>query len=198
MAWVSSARAPLRRISVRESLKAPGWVSLITLLSDTAYHSFIGEVEALNTTTITPPYPVTPSPTSGHSSSGYQLSGSVSRPVSRRLSARYSCSGFGFRSRNAQQGCRRPALVGVDGITQRVSLGAGCVSTMVNGEYSVADRCCRSPAIAYRPQYRRVLRANVHARISWRCYFSLATKTPRHWQPGGSAAKKAMRSSYKS
>src|SRR3984957_12229481 len=52
MAWPSSARAPLRRISVRESLKAPGWVSLITLLSDTAYHSFIGEVEALNTTTI--------------------------------------------------------------------------------------------------------------------------------------------------
>src|SRR3984893_11110120 len=51
-AWVSSARAPLRRISVRESVKAPGWVSLITLLSDTAYHSFIGEVEALNTTTI--------------------------------------------------------------------------------------------------------------------------------------------------
>src|SRR5436190_15021707 len=48
----SAARAPLRRISVRESLKAPGWVSLITLLSDTAYHSFIGEVEALNTTTI--------------------------------------------------------------------------------------------------------------------------------------------------
>src|SRR5580692_2089228 len=52
MAWVSSARAPLRRISVRESLKDAGWVSLITLLSDTAYHSFIGEVEALNTTTI--------------------------------------------------------------------------------------------------------------------------------------------------
>src|SRR5437660_499387 len=51
-AWVSSARAPLRRISVRESVKAPGWASLITLLSDTAYHSFIGEVEALNTTTI--------------------------------------------------------------------------------------------------------------------------------------------------
>src|SRR6202040_3451414 len=39
-------------ISVRESLKAPGWASLITSLSDTAYHSFIGEVEALNTTTI--------------------------------------------------------------------------------------------------------------------------------------------------
>src|SRR5947208_995196 len=51
-AWVSSARAPLRRISVRESVKAPGWASLTTLLSDTAYHSFIGEVEALNTTTI--------------------------------------------------------------------------------------------------------------------------------------------------
>src|SRR6202045_4878119 len=51
-AWVSSARAPLRRISVRESVKAPGWASLMTLLSDTAYHSFIGEVEALNTTTI--------------------------------------------------------------------------------------------------------------------------------------------------
>src|SRR5438128_5888068 len=51
-AWVSSARAPLRRISVRESVKAPGWASLITLLSDTAYHSFIGEVEALNTPTI--------------------------------------------------------------------------------------------------------------------------------------------------
>src|SRR6202011_1523214 len=51
-AWVSNARALLRRISVRESVKAPGWASLITLLSDTAYHSFIGEVEALNTTTI--------------------------------------------------------------------------------------------------------------------------------------------------
>jgi hypothetical protein len=45
------------------------WLGLITLLSDTAYHSFIGEVEALNTTTDTPPYPVMPSPTSGHSSS---------------------------------------------------------------------------------------------------------------------------------
>src|SRR5882672_3293434 len=51
-AWVSSARAPLRRISVRESVKAPGGASLTTLVSDTAYHSFIGEVEALNTTTI--------------------------------------------------------------------------------------------------------------------------------------------------
>src|SRR5438067_9705639 len=35
-----------------ESTKAPGEASLTTLLSDTAYHSFIGEVEALNTTTI--------------------------------------------------------------------------------------------------------------------------------------------------
>src|SRR5438067_8957968 len=35
-----------------ESVKTPGWASLTTLLSDTAYHSFIGEVEALNTTTI--------------------------------------------------------------------------------------------------------------------------------------------------
>src|SRR5215467_708513 len=51
-AWVSSARAPLRRTSVKESVKTPGWASLMTLLSDTAYPSFIGEVEALNTTTI--------------------------------------------------------------------------------------------------------------------------------------------------
>src|SRR5215469_9266349 len=51
-AWVSNARAPLRRTSVKESVKTPGWASLITLLSDTAYPSFIGEVEALNTTTI--------------------------------------------------------------------------------------------------------------------------------------------------
>ena len=34
----------------------------------------------------------------------------------------------------------------------------------------------------------------MHAAISRRCYFSLATKTPRHSQPGGLAAKKAMRS----
>ena len=40
------------RISVRESLEAPGWANLITLLSDPPYHSFIGEVETLNTTTI--------------------------------------------------------------------------------------------------------------------------------------------------
>jgi hypothetical protein len=36
-------RTPLRRISVRGSIKAPGWPSLIALLSNTAYHSFIGE-----------------------------------------------------------------------------------------------------------------------------------------------------------
>src|SRR5438128_1914738 len=52
MAWVSSARAPLRRISVRQSVKAPGWANSMTLLSDTAYHSFVGEVGASNTTTI--------------------------------------------------------------------------------------------------------------------------------------------------
>src|SRR5271169_6272552 len=51
-AWLSSARAPLRRISVRESVKSPGWASLTTLVSVTAYHSFIGEVAASNTTTI--------------------------------------------------------------------------------------------------------------------------------------------------
>jgi hypothetical protein len=49
---IAHAGAPLRRISVRESLKAPGWANWITLLSDTTYHSLIGEVEALNTTTI--------------------------------------------------------------------------------------------------------------------------------------------------
>src|SRR6266851_906079 len=51
-AWVSSARAPPRRISVRQSVKAPGWANSMTLLSDTAYHSFVGEVGASNTTTI--------------------------------------------------------------------------------------------------------------------------------------------------
>ena len=45
-------RTPLRRTSVKESVKTPGWASLITLLLDTAYPSFVGEVEALNTTTI--------------------------------------------------------------------------------------------------------------------------------------------------
>jgi len=51
-AWVSSARAPLPRTSVRKSVKAAGWASLMTLLSETAYHSFFGEMETLNTTTI--------------------------------------------------------------------------------------------------------------------------------------------------
>ena len=40
----------------------------MTLLSDTAYHSLIGEVEAFVHHHDTPPYPVTPSPTSGNSS----------------------------------------------------------------------------------------------------------------------------------
>jgi hypothetical protein len=60
--------AMLDNIEGKESVKTPGWASLMTLLSDTAYSSFIGEVEALDTTTICPPYPVSPSPTSGHSS----------------------------------------------------------------------------------------------------------------------------------
>jgi hypothetical protein len=34
------------------STKLPGWESWKTLVSDTAYHSFAGEVEALNTPTI--------------------------------------------------------------------------------------------------------------------------------------------------
>src|SRR5436853_6356637 len=67
-AWISSARAPLRRISVRESVNAPGWANLITLLSDTAYHSLIRRSGGVEHHHDTPPYPVTPSPTSGHSS----------------------------------------------------------------------------------------------------------------------------------
>jgi hypothetical protein len=51
-AWVSSARAPLPRTSVRKSVKAAGWPSLMTLLSEMAYHCLFGEMEALNTTTI--------------------------------------------------------------------------------------------------------------------------------------------------
>src|SRR6266446_5960454 len=50
--WRTATGPMPRRISVRESVKAPGWASLMTLLSDTAYHSFNGEVEAFNTTTI--------------------------------------------------------------------------------------------------------------------------------------------------
>src|SRR5215217_2530926 len=51
-ACVSSARAPFRKISVNGSAKLPGWESWKTLVSVTAYHSFAGEVEALNTPTI--------------------------------------------------------------------------------------------------------------------------------------------------
>jgi hypothetical protein len=50
-------------------VKPPGWASLMTLVSDTPYHSFIGDVEALNTTTIRRLTPVSPSPTSRHSPS---------------------------------------------------------------------------------------------------------------------------------
>jgi hypothetical protein len=41
----------------------------MTLLSDTAYYFFIGEVEAFEHHHDTPLYPVSPSPTSGHGSS---------------------------------------------------------------------------------------------------------------------------------
>src|SRR3954454_19529843 len=51
-ACVSRARAPLPQISVSESVKVPGCASLKTLVSTMAYHSFGGEVEALNTPTI--------------------------------------------------------------------------------------------------------------------------------------------------
>src|SRR6478752_4305564 len=51
-ACASSARAPLRNTSVSGSAKSPGWESWKTLVSVTAYHSFAGEVEALNTPTI--------------------------------------------------------------------------------------------------------------------------------------------------
>jgi hypothetical protein len=44
--WARSARAPLRSTSVSGSESVPGWESLKTLLSVTAYHSFGGEVEA--------------------------------------------------------------------------------------------------------------------------------------------------------
>ena len=66
-ACVSRARAPLRKISLSESVKVPGRASLMTLVSVTAYHSFGREVEALNPHD-TPPYPFMPSPTSAHSS----------------------------------------------------------------------------------------------------------------------------------
>src|SRR5438270_13850169 len=45
----NSVLAPLRKTSVSGSENLPGWVSWKTLVSVTAYHSFGGEVEALNT-----------------------------------------------------------------------------------------------------------------------------------------------------
>src|SRR6202047_2854304 len=48
----NSVLAPLRKTSVSGSENVPGWVSSKTLVSVTAYHSFGGEVEALNTPTI--------------------------------------------------------------------------------------------------------------------------------------------------
>src|SRR5215471_16538965 len=51
-ACARSARAPSRNTSVSGSIKLPGWESWKTLVSVTAYHSFAGEVEALNTPTI--------------------------------------------------------------------------------------------------------------------------------------------------
>src|SRR4030088_1234291 len=45
----NSVLAPLRKTSVSGSENVPGWVSSKTLASVTAYHSFGGEVEALNT-----------------------------------------------------------------------------------------------------------------------------------------------------
>jgi predicted neuraminidase len=42
----------LRKTSVSESAKLPGWENRKTLVSVTAYHSFSGEVEASNTPTI--------------------------------------------------------------------------------------------------------------------------------------------------
>src|SRR4029078_6876148 len=51
-ACASSARAPSRNTYVSGWTKLPGWESWKTLVSVTAYHSFAGEVEALNTPTI--------------------------------------------------------------------------------------------------------------------------------------------------
>src|SRR5215467_5480754 len=62
------ARAPVRSTSVSGSSNDPGCTSLITVSSVTAYHSFVGEVEASNTPTIRRLHPFTPSPTSAHSS----------------------------------------------------------------------------------------------------------------------------------
>src|SRR6202030_2663735 len=48
----NSVLAPVRKTSVSGSENVPGWVSSKTLVLVTAYHSFGGEVEALNTPTI--------------------------------------------------------------------------------------------------------------------------------------------------
>src|SRR6478735_4141310 len=48
----NSVLAPLRKTSVSGSENVPGWVSSKTLVSVTVYHSFGGEVGALNTPTI--------------------------------------------------------------------------------------------------------------------------------------------------
>src|SRR4029077_8674613 len=50
----NSVLAPLRKTSVSGSENVPGWVSSKTLVSVTAYHSFGGKVEALNTPAIRP------------------------------------------------------------------------------------------------------------------------------------------------
>src|SRR3974390_2358115 len=52
IACARSVRAPARNTSVSGSIKLPGWESWKTLVLVTAYHSFAGEVEALNTPTI--------------------------------------------------------------------------------------------------------------------------------------------------
>jgi hypothetical protein len=49
---MAGSPSPLRKVSVSESVKVPGCASLKILLSVTAYHSFSGEVESLNTLTI--------------------------------------------------------------------------------------------------------------------------------------------------
>src|SRR6266542_2862701 len=85
MAWARRERAPLRSTSVSGSENVPGWESLKTLLSVTAYRSFGGEVEAR-----TPPRyaaftpsrrhqlpPIAPKPGSGPSADRRSLSDAV-------------------------------------------------------------------------------------------------------------------------
>src|ERR1700719_3895177 len=85
----NSVLAPLRKTSVSGSENVPGWVSWKTLVWVTAYHSFGGEGEALNTPHDTPPYPFMPSPTFGLSSwkccSNHSLNASNDRTVCPRL-----------------------------------------------------------------------------------------------------------------